>query len=211
MENKMLYVVFSATPLKMGTVIRGVTRGKYNHVSISFSPDLKELYSYARLYKETPFVGGFVKETPCRYKNKDRVADICICALPVEDEKYNRVVAVIEEMSSNPEDYKYNMYSAATSVVSKRVHIPKCMTCIEFVVFILSMVTDKVSSNKFYNIEDLRKLIAEYEIYSGPFPDIDSFEKNGDYHRSFSLVDKLKLSANFEIDLAHEFMNRNKT
>lgn len=210
MQNKMLYVVFSATPLKMGSVIRGVTREKYNHVSISFSENLSEMYSYARRHNETPFVGGFVKETPCRYKNKDRVADVFVCALPITTEQFEKVTAVIEQMKSDSDSHRYNMYSAATALISKRVHIPKCMTCIEFVVYILSMVSDKVSANRFYTIEKLRSLLACKEIYSGPFPDIDKFEVNEEYYRSFSLLEKLKLSAKFEFDLAHDFINRNK-
>ena len=72
MEEKKLYVVFSATPLKVGSMIRTVTGEKYNHVSISFSPRLKTLYSYARYYKKAPLYGGFVKENAERYQNKGK-------------------------------------------------------------------------------------------------------------------------------------------
>ena len=66
-QQKSLYVLFSATPYRMGKCIRFITGEPYNHVSIATEEDLRECYGFARRYYETPFYGGFVTERPSRY------------------------------------------------------------------------------------------------------------------------------------------------
>ena len=63
-ETEYLYVVFSATPYRMGKLIRFVTREPYNHVAISTEASLTRMYSFARRFYRTPFYGGFVTEEP---------------------------------------------------------------------------------------------------------------------------------------------------
>ncbi|MGN0978699.1 MAG: hypothetical protein ACI4PH_11640, partial [Faecousia sp.] len=64
---KYLYVLFSATPYRMGYWIRRVTGEPYNHVAIATEETLRELYAFARKYYRAPFYGGFVREHPSRY------------------------------------------------------------------------------------------------------------------------------------------------
>ncbi len=61
---KDIYVILSATPTKMGKMIRTLTRYELNHASISLTEDLTEMYSFARYRAVNPLVGGFVKEFP---------------------------------------------------------------------------------------------------------------------------------------------------
>ena len=89
-ENKDIYIMFSSTPSKMGSFIRFMTGNKYNHVSLSFREDLGHLYSFARYYKNTPFVGGFVEESVLRYfLLGSETVRVKICKIPISDEKYS--------------------------------------------------------------------------------------------------------------------------
>ena len=209
MESKMIYVVFSATPLKMGSMIRAVTRGEYNHVALSLDKDLSKLYSYARYHKKTPFYGGFVEETAARYRNKNRIAKIYVCAIPLPCDVYDKIKQRIDHMLGSPKKHKYNIFSAAVTPISKRVHIDGCYTCIEFVVDILSMAFSDVSKTEFYTIEALRKRLSRYLIYKGPFLD-STHTVDEDYEKKIPLHRALYLSARMQANLLSDYINRNK-
>ncbi len=208
MEEKMLYVVFSATPLKIGSMIRTVTGEKYNHVSISFSPSLKTLYSYARYYKKAPLYGGFVKENAERYQNKGKTADVFVCAIPITCKQCQILKKQLVSMAENHEQYRYNILSAALAPMSKRVIVPGCFTCIEFVTSMLSQILPSVSAEKFYSIEDLRRILLKYAVYSGPFPNIDGRSFDEVYEKPMGFIKAVALSANLELWFIGAFLRR---
>ncbi len=209
MQDRMIYVVFSATPLKVGSMIRTVTREKYNHVAISFDPKLKRLYSYARYYKKAPLYGGLVKETPARYKHNGKTADICVCAIAMSKEQCRAVKERLSEMCRFQRDCRYNLMSASLALFSRRVFVPRCYTCVEFASFILSAVCGRICEGKFYSIEMLRQLLSEYEIYSGPFPDIEN-ERDEVYEKHVSFFTACRLSYHGEKELIKAYLNRDK-
>ncbi len=209
MQNRMIYVVFSATPLKVGSMIRTFTREKYNHVSISFDPKLKTLYSYARYYKKTPLYAGLVKETPARYKNGGKTADICVCAIPMSKEQCRAVKRRLIQMCRRSQECRYNLLSASVALFSRRVLVPHCYTCIEFVTHILSMVCPEVYAGGFYSIEMLRQLLIGYEIYNGQFPDAAN-EIDEVYEKDVNFFDICRLSYNGEKELIKAYFNRDK-
>ena len=206
MKNKFLYVVFSATPLKMGSMIRTVTKEKYNHVSISFDPNLKTLYSFARHYKNAPLYGGLVRETPARYKNNGKTADILVCALPICETECREIKKEIKSLMESGACH-YNMFSAATSVLSRRVFIKNCYTCVEFVAHILSLVCPEIRKDGFYSVEDIRKILKDYEIYSGKFPDIEN-ESDPDYERKITLPDLFYYTVKGEVELVKTIVQK---
>lgn len=209
MDSKMLYVVFSATPLKIGSMIRVITRGEYNHVALSFDKDLSKLYSYARYHKSTPFYGGFVEESVARYKHKNKIAKIYVCAIPLPCDTYDKIKQHIDSMLASPQKYKYNMFSAAATPISKRVHIDGCYTCIEFVTSILSMVFLDISGKEFYTIEALRKRLSKYLIYKGSFPNV-THTADEVYEKKIPLHRVAYLSARMEAQLLSDFIHTNK-
>ena len=209
MNGKMLYVVFSATPLKIGSMIRVIPRGEYNHVALSFEKDFSKLYSYARYHKSTPFYGGFVEESAARYKHKNKVAKIYVCAIPLPDAVYSEIMERIASMQAAPEKHKYNMFSAAVVPISKRIHIDGCYTCIEFVTSILSIVFADISGSEFYTIEALRKRLAKYFVYSGPFPSCE-FVPDEQYEKKIPIHRAAYLSARMEARLLSDYIKTNK-
>ncbi len=192
--SKRLYVVFSATPLKMGRIIRTATGERYNHVSLSLYPRLEKMYSFARHYKSAPFYGGFVCETPARYRNKGKTAEIFVCALPIGDEQYAELKNIFENMEQNREQYYYNLFSAALAPLSVRFPVKNSFTCAEFAAYIISKVYPKISAEKFYSVDDLRQALSEFAAYFGPFPNIKESERDPAYeqriplHRNFRLT-----------------------
>ena len=174
--NRKLYVVFSSTPYRLGSFIRAMTRNEFNHVAISVEPDLSELYSFARHYRNTPFYGGFVKETIARYCNRGRIARIKVCAIDLTEEQYQLAKAHLGEMYSHSDEYLYNMLSAIILPLHRSIRLPNAYTCVEFVTYFLRLigVPPKTDPARTYSIRDLERLLEPAVIYCGEFPHTDS-------------------------------------
>lgn len=167
-----IYVVFSATPYKMGKFIRKVTRQRYNHVSVALDGRLEMMYSFARHYKDTPLYGGFVKESYMRYMHKNADSEIYICAIPLSEEEYQDINTYIQEMKENGRLYLYNIFSAICTPMRVRVPIEKSYTCIEFVVALLAKVNRELKADQFYTITELQDYLKNYTVYQGRMKEI---------------------------------------
>ena len=174
--SRKLYVVFSSTPYRLGSFIRVMTRNEFNHVAISTEPDLSELYSFARHYRNTPFYGGFVKETFARYRNRDRIARIKVCAIDLTEEQYQLAKARLDEMYRHSDKYLYNMLSAIILPLHRSIRLPNAYTCVEFVTCFLRLigVSPKTDPTRTYSIRDLEQLLEPAVVYCGEFPHTDS-------------------------------------
>lgn len=170
MEQKYLYVVFSATPYRMGTLIRAVTGEPYNHVAIAMEEDLRKLYAFARRYYHTPFYGGFVTEDPCRYHHKGRTATVRLCRIPVTREQWDALSVRLETMSAQAEHYLYNHLSAAAAPLHRKVLVRDAYTCAEFAISVLRELGYCFSSRKYYSIGAIAQALDAYRVYDGQFP-----------------------------------------
>lgn len=172
MENsqKYLYVLFSATPYRMGHMIRFVTGEAYNHVAIAMEEDLKQIYAFARRYYHTPFYGGFVTERPCRYHHNGTTARICLYRLPISKEQWQALSLRLAEMHVNAEHYLYNHLSAAAAPFHRKVRVKDAYTCAEFTVSVLQELGYDFSPKRFYSIGDIAKKLENYRFYDGEFP-----------------------------------------
>lgn len=168
--NCKLYVVFSSTPGKMGRMIRVVTREPFNHVSLALSGDLTRMYSFARRYDRTPFLGGFVEETPARFHRSGRTAQILVCALPLTASQYTTLLRLLHEMKHRREQYLYNHLSALAAPCRRRISVPDAFTCVEFAVYVLSSLGISLRQDTFYSVGELAELLAPHTTYAGCFP-----------------------------------------
>ncbi len=166
---KEIYVVFSSTPYKIGKFIRFFTGERYNHVSVMFDKNMLEAYSFGRKHVDTPFWGGIIKDSVSRYKNKNILADICVCKIPVDDEKYYKAFETAKNMYENKEQFVYNLFSAGVSIFRKRLFIHHAYTCVEFCVHILSLMFDNIDKSSFYTVGELCDEFKEYSVYTGQF------------------------------------------
>lgn len=157
----------------MGEMIRMLTQYDYNHVSISLSEDLSEIYSFARRHQDTPFYGGFVCESADRFNNDNGVASIKVCEIPVTPRQYRIAVNYINKIHREKEKYLYNMFSAATVPFKYRVRIDRAYTCVEFVVSVLRRIsaTRSLRIPRFCSIKQLDELYSDFAVYQGEFPE----------------------------------------
>ena len=165
-----LYVLFSATPYRMGRMIRLVTGEPFNHVAIAMEEDLTKLYAFARRYYHTPFYGGFVTERPYRYHHNGATAQIRLYRLPVTEEQWNRLHKRLSDMSTKAEHYLYNHLSAAAAPFHRKIRVKDAYTCAEFTVSILQELGLDFNSRRFYSIGDIAERLVPYHFYDGEFP-----------------------------------------
>ena len=170
MEDRYLYIIFSATPYRMGRFIRTVTGEPYNHVSIATEQDLRHMYAFARRHYRTPFYGGFVTEEPCRFHHNGDTAQIMLCRLPLSEAQWETLNKRLGDMQSHPERYLYNHLSAALAPLHLQVSVPDAFTCAEFTVSVLQELGFPFRADRFYTIGQIARRMEPFQIYSGEFP-----------------------------------------
>lgn len=164
-----IYIVFSQTPYKMGRFIRAITHGTFNHVSVALDGELTEMYSFARLKRDTPFCGGFVHEGAERYRFRGRTAKISICGVYVGEEVAQKVRGSIKEMELRRDTYIYNLLSALLVPLRKKAYARDSYTCVEFVSAILKIAGVGLLC-ECYTASELYAQLQDHEIYRGEFP-----------------------------------------
>ena len=89
--------------------IKHATGDMYNHVSVSLTKDLSEMYSFGRRSAYNPFVGGFVQEHPQRGTFKRFKNTVCkILELKVTDESYRIIKDIIKYFYEERNRFKFN-------------------------------------------------------------------------------------------------------
>ena len=165
---KSVYIVFSATPYKMGRLIRTVLRNPYNHVSLAFDADLTTMYSFARFHVDVPLYGGFVRESLRRHYNGKHSSRIKVCRLDIDEDNYQRLCAFVSAMENGGNRYLYNTYSAMCTPLHIRCAIPDSYTCAEFVGDALSIAGLDIPQGSFHSLIRTEALLAPYTVYEGP-------------------------------------------
>lgn len=170
MDNA-IYIVFSATPTGMGSLIRKATRNRYNHVSLSLSRDIRKMYTFARLHRAIPLYGGFVVESILRYQSFAGTARVKICRVEVPEPQWTYLQNRLERLWNEREEYIYNTPAAVASLVHLRPAISKAFTCVTFVQGILARYhLAGVSETDSPTVRSLERRLAPYVVYEGPAP-----------------------------------------
>ena len=169
-SQKSIFIVFSSTRCGVGRFIRFVTGGFYNHVSISFDENLRELYSFARFYRRVPLYAGFVQESGLRYRLFN--TPIKVCKVELSDSEYEAVRDRIDSMMNHKDTYIYNLVSAAAFPLRHKIKICSAYTCVEFASHLLDLAGVENCENKsgFCSIKNLENLLANNVIYEDIIP-----------------------------------------
>lgn len=164
---KTIYIVFSATPYKMGRFIRTVLHNVYNHVSIAFDEDLSTMYSFARFHRNAPLYGGFVSESLRRHYHGGTSSRLKVCRIEIPEENYSLLREFVSGMESSSHRYIYNTYSAMLAPLHVRLLIRDSYTCAEFVGDALSIAGLGLPRGKFHSLSRMERILQPYVIYEG--------------------------------------------
>ena len=129
--SKMIYIVLTKTKTVLSKAIQMYTQHDFNHVSISFDAELKEMYSFGRKNVNNPWIGGFVHENPS--STLLRESHCVILACKVTEQQYTLLKNSIRYYTENKNEYKYNfigLFGVACRVKIKR---ERAFFCSQFV------------------------------------------------------------------------------
>lgn len=199
-NSNSIYILFLETPFKMGKFIRAITRYNYNHAALSFNKNANVLYSFARYNKNSPFVGGFVEESPLRYiKCTNKETKVKVFKIDLDSISYIAVKEYVENIKTNKSEYIYNLFSAMTYPIHKEIKIKKAYICIDFIVNVLKQANIlPKKSKKRYDFYDLSIILDKHKVYEGNFRNILSstpFEEDNFFkkvNRRKIILDTLK-------------------
>jgi inositol transport system substrate-binding protein len=176
-----VWIVFSSTPYKLGRFIRGVLGTQFNHISLSFNPSLAPMYSFARRYINAPLVGGFVTESYRRFQYLNNWADIKVCRIDLTEQQHHRLRVFVASFKRHDKECIYNLYSAATAPLKKRVRLRGCYTCVEFVCDALAYAGVKgFCYNAFHALDTAEYILSPHVIYEGSAKDYPGGDQWGE-------------------------------
>jgi len=127
----MIYIVLTKNKTVLSRAIQIYTQHDFNHVSVSFDAELKEMYSFGRKHINNPWIGGFVHESPTSSILRNSKCIILSC--PVTEEQYKILQSKITYYKENKDLYKYNfigLFGVACRVKIKR---ERALFCSQFV------------------------------------------------------------------------------
>lgn len=164
---KKIYIILTYTGTILSKIVKIYTKKEYSHVSISLDSNLTQMYSFGRLNPYNPFIGGFVHEgidrgTFKRFK-KTRTK---IYSLEIEEEKYEKLESIIENIQERKNLYKFNLIGLMAVALNVRIKRERCFYCAEFVKYVLEQ-SQVLTLPEVIKPEDFEKVQGLNEVYRG--------------------------------------------
>lgn len=133
--GKEIYIILSSTGTLLSKTIKLYTKAPYNHTSIGFDTELKELYSFGRKNPNNPLFAGFVKENlrHAFFQN----AKCCIYKLVISNDEYLSIRHLLEEFKIEREKYKYNLVGLLGVMFNYPINRDYHYFCSQFVATLL--------------------------------------------------------------------------
>ncbi len=134
MDNKSIYIILSQTGTMFSRALKFFTGAEYNHASISLTPTLDKMYSFGRLNPYNPFIGGFVQEgkDTGTFKRFNKTQAI-VLEIKISDEQYEKIKFLIEYLSKNKIQFKYNYLGVLCACFKKNHEAEHRFYCSQFV------------------------------------------------------------------------------
>lgn len=173
---KKIYIVLTYTGTILAKLVRMYTKREFSHVSIALDENLEEMYSFGRKNPYNPFIGGFVHEgidvgTFKRFKKtKTR-----IYSLQVPDEKYDKVIEVINNIKEHKGEYEFNVMGLFAVAINLKIRREKSFYCAEFVKYVLDKSEIDNTLPEIIKPEDFKDIKDLDIVYSGILREYNSY------------------------------------
>lgn len=162
-----VYIVLSAPPTVPAKAIAAFTKAKYSHVSLCFEENLKDFYSFGRLYRHFVIPGGFINEgceKGCFAYWPQTV--MCVLRLEVTESGFLKMKEKLQPFLDNPRKYKYALFNIVTQMFNKPYKKANRFTCASFAAYILGNELSFETDYSLVRPEDFLKFGLE-KIYEG--------------------------------------------
>lgn len=131
-ENNRIYIVLTDTGTVLNRLIKMYTKDPYNHVSIAFDSELKEVFSFGRKKMHNPIVAGFARENMDHmiFKKANCAVFEMECANPLD---YWRLRDYVRKFELNQENYRYNFLGFFGVIFNINIERNDAFFCSQFV------------------------------------------------------------------------------
>lgn len=175
---KKIYLVLTQTDTVLSKMIKRVTKGAYNHISIALDSDLTEMYSFGRLFPYIFFIGGFVHEdinagTFKRFKNTQAK----VLSLDVTDEQYDLALKEILIFKNSDKRYKFNIWGIVKAWKNVDRECKYKFYCSQFVrrILVNSAIVGKNEFSGVIRPQNFERIEGLQCIYKGLLSNYTSF------------------------------------
>lgn len=161
-----IYIIVAQTGTKPARLFRFMTKKPYNHVSLSSSADLSEMYSFCRTYRPFILPATFNREIvgkgtlgkfsfiPCEIYR--------VAVTPQQKAEYNRL---IQHFSDNRKGYSYNILGLVPLYFKISWERDKNFVCSQFVAYTMEQIGIKLNKHfSLYTPDDFR-YFPDAELY----------------------------------------------
>lgn len=167
---KTIYIMLTKTESVFCSLITSYTREPYAHVSLLFTDDFSNGYSFSRKKIHNPFIGGFMNEDYTRWVHAFPRTECLMYTLEVSDESYQSLGKQIESFMAEQDKYTYNTLGVIGYLFNTKIQPKNSYFCSHFVSYILreagALYFDK---DPFFTLAgDFRKHPDLKLIYEGP-------------------------------------------
>ncbi|MED4953541.1 hypothetical protein ABEO75_06205 [Paenibacillus macerans] len=126
-----IYILLSNPKTWVAKMIGLYTRAPFNHASIAFDPELREVYSFGRKHPLIPMYGGFVKEDI--HGGVFAKATCALYSCKVSKETYMHMRNYVKKFEENGEQYNYNFLGLLGVILNMELGGEKSYFCSQFV------------------------------------------------------------------------------
>lgn len=134
-----VYIVISHSGTWFSRLIKWYTHASYTHASVSFDPELNELFSFGRKNPNNPFIGGFIIESINHGSFKRFKHTRCkVLRIQTTEENYRRLQECIDFFIEHKAYFKYNLLGLLTFLFHYPLNRHNAFFCSQFVAKVLS-------------------------------------------------------------------------
>lgn len=134
MSKKEIYIIITNTPSVVSGIIGRFTHTPYNHVSVSLDTELEQMFSFGRIYKYFPWLGGFVQESP-NFGTLGRFpqTEAIVLRMTVDESTYADISERLADMLEHKYAYRYDTLGLLAAIFGKSIKREKYYYCSAFV------------------------------------------------------------------------------
>ncbi len=166
MQN--IYIVLTYTGTVISKMIKGFTKDKFCHSSISLDLELKQMYSFGRFYKYTPLLAGFVHEhiDSGTFKRFNKTV-AKVYSLEITDEQYEKIKKIMKDFEKEKSKYKFNFIGMCAAGFDKKIHPKNYFYCAEFIKYVLEEAGIEKQLPRIVKPIHFEQIDGAEEIYTG--------------------------------------------
>lgn len=164
-----IYIIVAQTGTRPARFFRFFTKKPYNHVSLSGSVDLSDMYSFCRTYRPFMFPATFNREIVGKGTlGKFNFIPCEIYRISVSDVQKNEYHRIIRHFADNRKAYSYNVLGLIPLYLNISWVRKKNFACSQFVAYTLEKIGIPLSKPfSLYTPDDFRKFEGADLYYAG--------------------------------------------